>query len=297
MLDLAGAVQAFYEATEYGQPYRIEYCAEHADPVCSAGLPFSGLAHYSTVEVGPGDLLIVAGFELGSLSLSPLLLGWLRKAAASEAVICSVCTGAFLLAEAGLLDNGECTTHWKYTRQLQCKYPNVRVLTDRLFVKCGNIYTSAGVTTGLDMALFLLEERHGPEFAYKVARELVVYIRRDGSEPQESVYLQYRSHVNGDIHLVQDWMIHHLEHKIRIDELAALIFTSPRNLTRLFKSTTGVTIGQYLEKLRVEKAVHLLRQQVKVGTITRQCGLQSENQLRSLLKKHTGRLPSELILS
>jgi transcriptional regulator GlxA family with amidase domain len=223
------------------------------------------------------------------------LLGWLRKAAASEAVICSVCTGAFLLAEAGLLDNGECTTHWKYTRQLQHEYPNARVLTDRLFVKCGNVYTSAGVTTGLDMALFLLEERHGPEFAYKVARELVVYIRRDGSESQESVYLQYRSHVNGDIHLIQDWMIHHLEHKIRIDELAALIFTSPRNLTRLFKSTTGVTIGQYLEKLRVEKAVHLLRQQVKVGTITQQCGLQSANQLRTLLKKHTGRLPSQLL--
>jgi transcriptional regulator GlxA family with amidase domain len=295
LLDLAGAVQAFYEATEYGQPYRIEYCSEDPDPVCSAGLPFGRLAHYSTVKVGPGDLLIVAGFEMRELSQSDALLAWLRKAAVSEAVICSVCTGAFLLGEAGLLDNGECTTHWKYTEQLRREYPRVRVLTDRLFVKCGNIYTSAGVTTGLDMALFLLEERHGPEFAYKVARELVVYIRRDGSEPQESVYLQYRSHVNGDIHLIQDWMIHHLPEKIRIEELAALIFTSPRNLTRLFKLTTGVTVGQYLEKLRVEKAVHLLRQRAKIGAIPKQCGLQSENQLRALLKKHTGRLPSELL--
>lgn len=313
LLDLAGAVQAFYEATEYGQPYRMIYCAEDTGPVCSAGLPFAGLAHYSTVEVGPGDLLIVAGFEMRELIRAPkadgadgaadgaadgvarALMGWLRKAAASEAVICSVCTGAFLLAEAGLLDDGECTTHWKYTEQLRRAYPKAKVLTDRLFVKCGNIYTSAGVTTGLDMALFLLEERHGPEFAYKVARELVVYIRRDGSEPQESVYLQYRSHVNGDIHLIQDWMIHHLKEKMKIEELAALIFMSPRNLTRLFKSTTGVTIGQYLEKLRVEKAVHLLRQQVKVGAIAKQCGLQSENQLRTLLKRHTGRLPSELL--
>jgi transcriptional regulator GlxA family with amidase domain len=297
LLDLAGAVQAFYEASEYGQPYQMEYCADDAGPVCSAGLPFSGLAHFSMVDVGPGDLLIVAGFDMSRLNRSKALLDWLRKAAAAEAVICSVCTGAFLLAEAGLLDDGECTTHWKYTERLRREYPRAKVLTDRLFVKCGNIYTSAGVTTGLDMALFLLEERHGPEFAYKVARELVVYIRRDGSEPQQSVYLQYRSHVNGDIHVIQDWMIRHLEHKIRIEELAALVYTSPRNLTRLFKSTTGVTIGQYLEKLRVEKAVHLLRQQVKVGTITRQCGLQSENQLRSLLKKHTGRLPSELMLS
>jgi transcriptional regulator GlxA family with amidase domain len=295
LLDLAGAVQAFYEARQYGQSYQLVFCSDDVSPVCSAGLPFAALAHYSTIEPGPGDLLIVAGFQLRELSRAKGLLDWLRKVAAREAFLCSVCTGAFLLAEAGLLDNGECTTHWRYTEQLRREYPRVRVLTDRLFVKCGNIYTSAGVTTGIDMALFLLEERHGPEFAYKVARELVVYIRRDGSEPQESVYLQYRSHVNGDIHTVQDWMIHHLQQKIRIEELAALIYTSPRNLTRLFKSTTGATIGQYLEKLRVEKAVHLLRQRAKVGAIPGQCGLQSTNQLRSLLKKHTGHLPSELV--
>jgi transcriptional regulator GlxA family with amidase domain len=297
LLDLAGAAQAFYEAHQFGQPYQLVFCSDDPNPMSSAGLPFAALGHYSTVEPGPGDLLIVPGFRLLEISRAKGLLDWLRKAAASEAVICSVCTGAFLLAEAGLLDDGECTTHWRYTEQLRRDYPRAKVLTDRLYVKCGNVYTSAGVTTGLDMALFLLEERHGPEFTYKVARELVVYIRRDGSEPQESVYLQYRAHVNGEIHVVQDWMIQHLQQKIRIEALAALIFTSPRNLTRLFKSTTGVTIGQYLEKLRVEKAVLLLRQQVKVGTITRQCGLQSENQLRSLLKKHTGRLPSELLLS
>jgi transcriptional regulator GlxA family with amidase domain len=311
LLDMAGAAQAFYEAHQYGQPYQLVFCSDDPNPMSSAGLPFGTLVHFSTVEAGPGDLLIVPGFQLRQSDARPSqrgaagptdgraaeLLAWLRKAAASEAVLCSVCTGAFLLAEAGLLDDGECTTHWRYTEQLQRDFPKVKVLTDRLFVKCGNIYTSAGVTTGLDLALFLLEERHGPEFTYKVARELVVYMRRDGSEPQQSVYLQYRSHVNGDIHTIQDWMIQHLQQKIRIEELAALIFTSPRNLTRLFKLTTGVTVGQYLEKLRVEKAVHLLRQQVKVGTITRQCGLQSDNQLRSLLKKHTGRLPSELILS
>ena len=295
LLDMAGAAQAFYEAHQYGQPYQLVFCSDDPNPMSSAGLPFGTVAHYSTVEARPGDLLIVPGFQLREMSRSKGLLAWLRKAAASEAVLCSICTGAFLLAEAGLLDDGECTTHWRYTEQLRRDYPKVNVLTDRLFVKCGNIYTSAGVTTGLDLALFLLEERHGPEFTFKIARELVVYMRRDGSEPQQSVYLQYRSHVNGDIHTIQDWMIRHLQQKIRIEELAAIIFTSPRNLTRLFKSTTGVTIGQYLEKLRVEKAVHLLREQVKVGTITRQCGLQSENQLRSLLKKHTGRLPSELL--
>ncbi len=296
LLDLAGAVQAFYEAEEYGQPYEISYISEDPGPVCSAGLPFAGVMHYSSLEIGPADLLIIPGFDLRWLgdAKKSRLKAWMRKADKAQATIYSVCTGAFLLAEAGLLDDKECTTHWKYTLRLRKEYPALRVLTDRLFVRSGNIYTSAGVTTGLDMALFLLEERHGPEFAYKVARELVVYIRRDGSEPQESIYLQFRAHVNNDIHAVQDWIVRHLEKKVSIGELAALIYTSPRNLTRLFKSTTGITVGQYLEKLRVEKALHLLRQHAKIGSIPRECGLQSTNQLRHMLKKHTGRLPSEL---
>lgn len=201
------------------------------------------------------------------------------KGRRTQATVCSICTAAFLLADAGLLDGKTCTTHWKYTARLQQEYPRAEVLNDRLFVKSGNIYTSAGVTTGLDMTLSLLEERHGPEFTYKVAREMVAYIRRDGSEPQESIYLQYRAHVNDHVHTVQDWMIRNLQKKIRIEELAA---------------TTGVTVGEYLEKLRVEKAMSLLRQRAKVGAIPRQCGLQSENQLRRMLKKHTGRLRSEL---
>jgi transcriptional regulator GlxA family with amidase domain len=296
LLDLAGAVQAFYEAGEYGQSYEIVFISDDPRPISSAGLPFTGLIHYSKVVVGPSDMVIVPGFELGQLddAKKAALQAWVRKAVKTQAILCSVCTGAFLLAEAGVLDDKDCTTHWKHTRRLQKDYPALRVLTDRLFVKCGNIYTSAGVTTGLDMALFLLEEKHGAEFAYRVARELVVYIRRDGSESQDSVYLQYRSHVNNDIHLVQDWIVHNLQKKIRIEALATLIHTSPRNLTRTFKSITGVTVGQYLEKLRVEKAMHLLRQRAKIGSIPRQCGLQSTNQLRTMLRRHTGRLPSEL---
>jgi transcriptional regulator GlxA family with amidase domain len=297
LLDLAGAVQSFYEAGEYGEPYEIVYVADGSGPVCSAGLSFAKLVHYSTVEVQPGDLVIVAGFDLRWLDASrkPRLHQWLRKAAQRQVSVCSICTAAFLLAEAGVLDGKACTTHWKYTERLRREYPRLTVLTDRLFVKSENVYTSAGVTTGLDMALHLLEERHGPEFAYKIAREMVVYIRRDGSEPQESIYLQYRAHVNQHIHTVQDWMIRHLQKKVLIEELAALIYMSPRNLTRLFKSTTGVTIGAYLEKLRVEKALHLLRQRAKIATIPQECGLQSANQLRHLLRKHTGRLPSELV--
>lgn len=294
ILDLAGAMQAFYEAAEYGHPYDIVCVSDSPGLASSAKLQLAGLRAYASVTVLSSDILIVPGFDLRQLELpvEEAFYVWLRRAGAVGATICSVCTGAFTLARAGLLDGRECTTHWKYTGRLQREYPSLKVLTNRLFVKSDHVYSSAGVTTGLDMALSLLEERHGPEFAYRVARELVVYIRRDGSESQESIYLQYREHLRDDIHVIQDWIIRHLHEKILVETLAALIHTSPRNLTRLFKATTGITIGQYLEKLRVEKALHLLRQDTKIGAITSQCGLQSANQLRQMIKKHTGRLPS-----
>lgn len=296
ILDLAGVVQAFYEAGYYGHPYELIYVSDNPDQVSSAQLQFAGLVHYSQVAIGPSDIVIIPGYDLRQLKASQSIPfhQWLRCASESGVTLCSVCTGVFTVAEAGLLEGKECTTHWKYTGRLQKDYPALKVLTNRLFVKSGNIYSSAGVTTGLDMALYLLEERHGPAFAYQVARELVVYIRRDGSESQDSIYLQYRQHINADIHMVQDWILQNIQKKISVEKLAALVFTSPRNLTRLFKMTTGITIGQYLEKLRVEKAIHLLQQQYKIGAITKQCGLQSANQLRSIVRRHTGKLPSEL---
>ncbi|HTI09834.1 MAG TPA: DJ-1/PfpI family protein [Puia sp.] len=296
ILDLAGAVQAFYEAGYYGHPYDIVYVSDSPGQICSAKLQLAGLKPYSSVKIAPSDIIIVAGFDLRQLpsARKNKFHTWLKQAAAMQATICSVCTGSFSLAEAGLLENRECTTHWKYTDRLKKEYPGVKVLTNRLFVKSDNIYTSAGVTTGIDMVLFLLEERHGAAFVYQVARELVVYIRRDGGDSQESIYLQYRRHINEDIHIVQDWIIGNLQKKIKVEQLATLVYTSPRNLTRLFKATTGITIGQYLEKLRVEKAIHLLHQRSKIGVITRLCGLQSANQLRHIVKKHTGRLPSQL---
>jgi transcriptional regulator GlxA family with amidase domain len=294
ILDLAGALQAFYEAGYYGRPYEIMYVSDEAVKECSAGLQLAGLRDFGEVEPVEGDILIIPGFDLRKMG-GPVEMrwrDWLWGADRRGVTICTVCTGAFALARVGLLDGRECTTHWKYTERLQREFPAARVLTNRLFVQSGHIYTSAGVTTGVDMALFVLEQRHGAEFAFRVARELVVYIRRDGDEAQESVYLQFRKHNRDDIHAVQDWIVGHLHEKVRIGELAALVHMSPRNLTRLFKTTAGITIGQYIGKLRVEKAMQLLQQDEKIGVVARECGLQSDGQLRQLVKKHRGRLPS-----
>lgn len=296
ILDLAGAVQVFHEATNYGVPYQIQYVSDKSNQTSSANLGFANLVVFSEIEILSTDILIVAGFRVSYLDKhNTALFDWLKRAEAVHATVCSVCTGCFMLAEAGLLDGKECTTHWDFTEKLQKEYPKLTVLKNRLFVNSGNIYTSAGVTTGIDLALFLLEQRHGAKFSYQIARELVVYIRRDGSAPQDSIYLQNRQHLNNGIHEIQDWIIHHLDEKIKIEQLAERIYTSPRNLTRLFKTTTGITIGAYIEALRAEKALQMLKDNHKVDEVAHACGFQSTNQLRKILKKRLDILPSQFV--
>lgn len=296
LLDLAGAVQVFYESGNYGVPYDIHFVSDRPDQHCSSNLRVFALEHFSSVQTGPSDIVFVPGYNTQvavTEGLDPVYT-WLRTAQQDGALICSICTGAFFLAAAGLLDGRECTTHWMYTDKLQQAYPLATVLRDKLFVRSGNVYSSAGVTTGIDLALYLLEQRHGAPHSYRVARDLVVYMRRDGNESQESVYLQHRQHISYPIHEVQDWIIHHLGERISLEQLAALAHTGPRNLTRLFKAKTGITVGEYIEKLRVEKAVQLLRDKQKIDGVARDCGFQSTNQLRTLLKRHKGMLPNTL---
>lgn len=292
ILDLAGPVQVFYESGTYGHAYEILYISDQPEKTSSSGLLFTQLQHISEVTIQPDDIIFIPGFQLDATNTA--LKNWLVNIAHIGATLCSVCTGSFALAAAGLLDGHGCTTHWKYTTRLQQEYPLTKVLTNRLFVKSGNIYTSAGITTGIDLALFIIEEKHGPAFAWQLAAEMVVYIRRDGDDTQQSIYLQYRRHINNHIHQVQDYIIHHLDETLALDTLATQVHTSSRNLTRLFKTATGITIGQYIEKLRVEKAVSLLKENNKITTVAQQCGFKSVVQLRTMIKRHTGVLPSKM---
>ncbi len=295
ILDMAGPVQAFYESGTYGIPYETIFVSNTTRKNTSSDLMLANLKHFSKVKVRPTDIIFIPGFENKYFrnKNNHSFYAWLQAAHTCGATICSVCTGAFLLAEAGLLDNIPCTTHWRYTDRLQKEYPDAKVISNKLFVKSDNIYTSAGICTGIDLALFLLEERHGAAFTFKVAREMVVYMRRDGDESQESFYLQYRQHIKNNIHYVQDWIIENIQRKITLNQLSALVHTSPRNFTRLFKSTTGISAGQYIEKLRAERAVQLLKGKDKLHAVANDCGLKSVNQLRSIIKKNKGALPSD----
>jgi transcriptional regulator GlxA family with amidase domain len=285
MLDLAGALQAFYEAGNYDNPYEIFFVSDKKTATSSSHLQLSKFVSPSKIKLEKQDIVIIPGYTIDNKKENTTLSTFLQKANALGCTICSICTGTFALADSGILNHKSCTTHWKYTQLLQKKYPLIQVEENRLFVKDQNIYSSAGIATGIDLALFVLEEKHGAELAWKIARELVVYIRRDGDEAQESIYLKYRSHIHSGIHQIQDHIIHHLHEKMSIDVLADKIFTSPRNLTRLFKKITGITIGDYIEKMRIERAKQLIKAKYKMEAVAAECGFKSVTQLRSLFKK------------
>jgi transcriptional regulator GlxA family with amidase domain len=240
-----------------------------------------------------GDTVIVPGYVLREMKVPVTLRHWVREAAKSGAHICSVCTGTFVLGEAGLLDGRECTTHWKRVAELQQRFPLARVLSDRLFVSNGNITSSAGIASGIDMSLALIEQEHGPMLAGRVAREMVVYLRRDGHQKQESVFVDYRSHLNPGVHEAQDYIVANAEKRTSIADLARRAGMSPRNLTRAFRTATGVSIGDYRTRVRLELAQTLMRDpQLTLESVAERCGFNNARHLRRVWKNAFGGSPS-----
>jgi len=168
------------------------------------------------------------------------------------------------------------------------------VLSDRLFVTSGNITRSAGIVSGIDMTLALIEQHYGPLMTAKVARELVVYLRRDGHQKQESVFLDYRTHLNSGVHDVQDYITAHAEKKTSIARLAAMARMSPRNLTRTFRIATGVSIAEFRTKVRLELAQTLMNDpDLTMESVAERCGFQNARHLRRVWKVAFGQSPSQ----
>ena len=292
LLDLSGPVQTFYEANGFGARYEIAHAGVTPTVRSSQGLVLADLAPLP--EVQSGDMVLVPGIDSTTLDrLDHVPSDWLRRAHAAGATLCAVCTGTFVLGRAGLLDGRECATHWKTTRLLAEKHPQARVIDNRLFVRDGLIVTSAGVTSGIDMALALVEEHHGPLVTAKVAREMVVYLRRSGDRDQESIYLDYRTHLHPGVHRVQDEMIAHPERKHSAADLARLAGMSSRHLARVFRKTTGITPLAFQQKVRLQVARDLLADpgQTLEG-ISARCGFADARQLRRLFKLSFGAPPS-----
>jgi transcriptional regulator GlxA family with amidase domain len=290
LLDLAGPIQVFTEAKNYGFDASIEFYSYQPENISTAGVAFGKITSYQEADLKEGDFLFVPGMDNAyvhseKFKAEKKFFKWIQDCSNKNINTCSICTGAFALGEAGLLDGKECTTHWRRTKELQVRFPKAQVLADVLYVKSDNIYTSAGISAGIDLALGILEILKDSHFVHKVARGLVVYHRRDQSHSQQSVYLDFRNHINPKIHEVQDYLTENLATENSIEGLAEKVAMSPRNLSRVFKETTGLTIVEYLTLLRREKAKTLLNNpEYTMDYIAAQCGFKTARQLQRILK-------------
>jgi transcriptional regulator GlxA family with amidase domain len=284
LLDLAGAAQVFSSAADLGLGYELCYLGESAQVASTQGL----VVQASTVwpRLGPGDLLVVPGWRGSMLGRPDLVgeraVGLLRDHHAAGGTVASVCAGADALGRAGLLDGRRCTTHHALQDALQRLYPEAKVARDVLYVVDDRIVTSAGIASGIDMALHLLAVRHGPAVAAKVARTMVVYARRNGDEPQTSAMLRHRGHLSDSVHRVQDVIDSRYADRLPLSELAGIAGVSERTLTRLFGGATGLTPLRYQQELRLERAEHLIGHGETVESAARAVGFDDARMLRRL---------------
>ncbi|MEU0036314.1 DJ-1/PfpI family protein [Streptomyces sp. NPDC006333] len=285
LLDLAGPAQAFSTAADFGQPYRIEYVAEREQVLSAQGLPL--IARTRWPELSDDDLIVVPGWRTRTLGGGPALSHAgserLRGHHAAGGTVASVCAGAEALGRAGLLDGRRCTTHHDHQDELAARHPRALVVRDVLFTTDDRVVTSAGIASGIDLALHLLAVRHGPALAAQVARDMVVYARRNGHEPQASAMLRHRSHLDDAVHRVQDLIDARFREPLPLAHLAAGAGVSERTLTRLFhRATGGLTPLRYQQTLRVERAEHLIDHGATVESAARQVGFEDARMLRRL---------------
>ncbi len=291
LLDLAGPAQVFTEAKFYGFEAELEFYQYRESPISTSGLGFGNIENYKNAKLKEGDFVFVPGMDCEyvrsiAFKAEREFFNWLKECAEQNITVCSICNGAFALGYAGLLNNTECTTHWRRVNEMQTAFPQAKVVADILYVKSNDVYTSAGISAGIDLALAILEELKGALFTHKVARGLVVYHRRSGRHKQQSIYLDYRNHINPQIHEVQDYLIDNLAKENSIESLAAMVGMSPRNLARVFKEKTGSTILEYLTLLRKEYANTMLNNpEYTIEYIASKCGFKTARQLQRILKK------------
>lgn len=230
----------------------------------------------------PCDTVLVAGSDQALAGeADPGFLEWLRGAPAHCRRVGSICTGAFYLALSGLLSRRRATTHWRWLTTLSERFPDIRVEADPIFVRDEFVYTSAGITAGIDLSLSLVEEDCGPDIARAIARDMVVFLHRGADQSQLSAALAQRMADRDPIRDLQKWAPDHLDAISSVEDMAAFANMSPRNFARLFKRETGVTPGQYVRKLRVEAAKRRLHEaSEKIDAVASQVGFGSAKALR-----------------
>jgi transcriptional regulator GlxA family with amidase domain len=299
IFDLAGPLQVFYEARNAGASYRFAFTASSPELKTDQALWVSRLEPLPD-DMGPADTVIVPGgtdLREAVLARSRRLrpaIAWTRAAYEAGARVASICVGAFLLGAAGLLDGRNVTTHWRRVEELQRTFPKANVNENRLYVFDGRVATSAGIASGVDLALAMLERDYGPRMAASIAREMVLSVRRPGTQEQLSAFLTGRNHMFSEVHAVQDWLSEHPGESYTLESLARIAGVSSRTLTRQFRSATGQTVKAYATSLRLEYARTLLRDRtLTIDDVAARCGLADGRHLRRLWREAYGTAPSQ----
>ncbi|GAA3977323.1 GlxA family transcriptional regulator [Streptomyces marokkonensis] len=292
-LDVTGPVEVFSGAeTHTPGTYRIRTASLDGAPVrTSSGLTV--VPDQALADASRPDTLIVPGGR-GSRNPDPGLIDWLRVNGPRARRLVSVCTGAILLAGAGLLDGRRATTHWAYSDRLARDHPAVDVDPDPIYIRDGHVATSAGVTSGIDLALALVEEDLDRETALTVARHLVVFLRRPGNQAQFSVQLAAQTARREPLRELQRWITEHPGADLSVESLAARARLSPRHFARAFQAETGTTPGRYVDRVRLEHARRLLEDAGDgVEEVSRVSGYGTPEAMRRAFVKALGTSPAE----
>jgi transcriptional regulator GlxA family with amidase domain len=298
-LDVTGPLEVFAAAADGhgGRAYQVRTASLGGAQVrTTSGLaitPDSDLGELGSPGQPPPALLIVPGGE-GARRRPPELVAWLREHAPEAKRVASVCTGAFLLAEAGLLDGRRVTTHWSRCDDLRRQYPAVQVDPDPIFVKDERIATSAGITAGIDLALALVEDDLGRDAALAVARQLVVFLRRPGNQAQFSAQLAAQVAQRAPLRDVQQWIAEHPAADLSVEVLAGKASLSPRHFARAFAAEVGMPPGRYVERVRLEAARRQLEDTAAgVEQTARVCGYRTAEAMRRAFTEALGVSPAE----
>lgn len=267
--------------------YSFEILGEQAGPVQTwSGMKI--MADRAFSEAGDEfDTLIVAGGDAMSARTNHEMVEWLRQRALGVRRLASICTGAFLLAEGGLLDGRKATTHWNFCELLAHDYPALKVEPDRIYIRDDALYTSGGITAGIDLALALVEEDLGSEIANQVARMLLVFFRRPGGQSQFSSFIPAEAKTRMDVRELQGWVIDHPTEDLSVEALAKRLAMSPRNFARVFLKEVGVTPATFVEQIRLNVARSKIEQtKLPLKFISEQSGFSSDEQMRRVFQRH-----------
>ncbi|HVY51432.1 MAG TPA: DJ-1/PfpI family protein [Devosia sp.] len=299
LIDIAGPLQAFETAARLRPPgtpdYRLMTVSEHGGPIVTApGLaivtePLRALSGRAIdTLIVPGGLPPEGPVHLGGL------IEWLRRNGERPRRLCSVCTGAFLLADAGMLDGRKCTTHWSRAEELRARRPAVRVDANSIFVRDGSVWTSGGVTAGIDLSLALIEDDLGHATAIATARQLVMFVKRPGGQSQFSAPLALQAGRQGTFAPLHGWIAEHLDADLRVERLAERMGMSPRSFARSYVAEVGRTPARSVELIRLEAACWALEQtRLPLKRIAAAVGLGSEQNLRRVVRRRLGVSPAD----